>query len=232
MFHHWLLPEFPLLKTTTMKHRLLLIVILLISNHSFSQNCGDILSKKIIAYPTQYYDSVLLNLQVYCPQTVNLENSFFNIVDNNCYIDAYYCSGLSQVISSTNDTIALMNLPQGNYNYTVTIYVSQTDPNQGSCVNYQYYKTENVAFSIGDPTSVTIAPNTHRAIYPNPVSDIINIATENTNNYTIINNEGRTVMNGILNNGNSKVNISHLAPGFYVLQFAGEKPESFKIIKM
>ena len=67
-------------------------------------------------------------------------------------------------------------------------------------------------------------------IYPNPVRDILNIASEKEGQYFIIYNfRGQAVITGRTQSGISKVNLTGLASGMYFLKLDSNK--SYKIIK-
>ena len=71
-------------------------------------------------------------------------------------------------------------------------------------------------------------------IYPNPASSYIEILNTRNNyplNFTIIDSTARTVMKGNLENKNSKITISELATGTYILQIGEKEIQSFRVIK-
>jgi hypothetical protein len=62
---------------------------------------------------------------------------------------------------------------------------------------------------------------THSAIYPNPTTGVVNILNpENVNQYTVIDLTGKTVQNGILNNG--QIDLSKINQGIYLIQLQKE----------
>jgi hypothetical protein len=70
-------------------------------------------------------------------------------------------------------------------------------------------------------------------LYPNPTKNLVTVAipTELVNsNYSLIDQAGRTVMTGVLNNLNNSLDISALAKGLYIMQ-VGEQRLSLKLIK-
>lgn len=71
-------------------------------------------------------------------------------------------------------------------------------------------------------------------IYPNPASDVFYITTNNLSNdltYYIIDQVGRIVLSDKLTNETTKVDISQLAAGVYLLQLGEHKKHSLKVIK-
>ena len=71
-------------------------------------------------------------------------------------------------------------------------------------------------------------------IYPNPASSYIEIFNTQNNyplNFTIVDTTARTVMSGKLENKNSKISISELAVGTYILHIGEKLMQSFRVIK-
>ncbi len=87
------------------------------------------------------------------------------------------------------------------------------------------------------PSTVEVATQEESfaiSIYPNPVSNILNIEFKNSEKIEnipahIYNQLGVQVYKGILNNSKNTINISNLNPGFYVLRIG--KNKAFKIVK-
>lgn len=84
------------------------------------------------------------------------------------------------------------------------------------------------------PSSVPGAAKNEITIYPNPITDEINVDISSREQlpvqYRIINTEGRTVLSGELSDNRNKLKISHLPAGGYMLNIlkgnnaiAGEK---------
>jgi len=71
------------------------------------------------------------------------------------------------------------------------------------------------------------------SLYPNPSSEIVTITstTKETFHYSLYSVDGTELIKG---EGRIKedLDISHLPPGFYILQFHSFKPNNFKIIKL
>jgi ribosomal protein L11 methylase PrmA len=49
--------------------------------------------------------------------------------------------------------------------------------------------------------------------------------------YTLVNMSGRIMMTGILESGESMIDLSGLSPGAYILKIGDEKRNSYKLIK-
>ena len=71
-------------------------------------------------------------------------------------------------------------------------------------------------------------------LYPNPASDVFSITANNSllgSTYYIIDQVGRIVLSDKLTNETTKVDISQLAAGVYLLQIGEHKKHSLKVIK-
>jgi surface protein len=67
-------------------------------------------------------------------------------------------------------------------------------------------------------------------IYPNPATDLIFVKNSEAKKFTIIDQSGRLVVKGILNDG--KIDIRELIPGNYILQLSSDKSiQNLKFIK-
>ena len=72
------------------------------------------------------------------------------------------------------------------------------------------------------------------SFYPNPATDLITIKTSQNIQglpFIISDNTGKQVMNGLLLNQTTSLDISALATGVYFLQIGQQRRESFKVIK-
>jgi hypothetical protein len=89
--------------------------------------------------------------------------------------------------------------------------------------------------SICFPTSVSDVKNVSIKIYPNPANEFIQIEASNAIETSIIkiqDLQGRLVLSQYINHTNSKINISSLNPGIYVLKIGqSNSHSSFKLIK-
>lgn len=71
-------------------------------------------------------------------------------------------------------------------------------------------------------------------VYPNPSTNLITIENKNENNnspFVILNALGQKSLSGKLTSEITTVDITHLQPGFYLLQVGETKEQSFKLIK-
>lgn len=79
------------------------------------------------------------------------------------------------------------------------------------------------------------APNYEAIIYPNPTEDVLNIKTSSFENvtYTLYDAQGKLVLQDILSEEQTPIQVSQLAPGSYSLMLNSEtqKLKTFKLIK-
>ncbi len=79
--------------------------------------------------------------------------------------------------------------------------------------------------------SVEDIKNNKTFIYPNPVSEILNLSGESLLYYKIIDSSGKSITEGTINEENS-INVKHLTNGIYFVQiFSDINFQVFKIIK-
>ncbi|MBU3659006.1 MAG: T9SS type A sorting domain-containing protein [Flavobacteriales bacterium] len=107
--------------------------------------------------------------------------------------------------------------------YTVTLIVS-------NCI---FSDAITKTLQIG-PLSVTENLFSQLKIWPNPAISHINIETEYSFSdlyYTINDVEGRMVLEGKIESENSKIDISNLSKGIYLVNIKGFENTSFKFIK-
>jgi hypothetical protein len=79
------------------------------------------------------------------------------------------------------------------------------------------------------------APNYEAIIFPNPTADVLNIKTSMFENvtYTLYDAQGKLVMQDILSEEQTPIQVSHLAPGAYSITLNNETQnlKTFKLIK-
>jgi plastocyanin len=72
------------------------------------------------------------------------------------------------------------------------------------------------------------------SVYPNPANNLMTIKAGNDlvgSQYLISDQTGRQILNGKLANEATSVDISQLTPGIYLIQVAGQRRSSVKMIK-
>ena len=105
-----------------------------------------------------------------------------------------------------------------------------------------YYKKNGVEW--GNPLNIavnthhigTINPSSQFELYPNPVTDVLNIKSDLAVfpvNAVILDKFGREVMRFLIQNELESINISHLTPGLYIIRLEGRNQMfSGKIIRL
>lgn len=76
--------------------------------------------------------------------------------------------------------------------------------------------------------------STDFSVYPNPSGNLMTIKASNIiigSQYFMTDQAGRLVFNGKLVDETTPVDISQLTPGIYLIQIAGQRRQSFKVIK-
>jgi hypothetical protein len=81
--------------------------------------------------------------------------------------------------------------------------------------------------------TVTNELSKNHTVYFNKISQEINInfQKEESLEFTLYNSFGELILNGVLQDINSKISLNGLTNGFYILKLGNEKSESYKIIK-
>ena len=80
------------------------------------------------------------------------------------------------------------------------------------------------------PLSNTTFETNSIKLYPNPVNRVLNVNIDNyliNQPYTIIDNLGRVVLNGKINEVESTINVEQLSKGIYYLKIAGNNANKF-----
>lgn len=107
-----------------MKNLLLLLAFTASIFHSNAQTCGQLVGSGIVPVNPNSSQQQWANLQAYCNVGYYLNTYDINQVGSTFYINAYYCEGMTQAITYTNDSIPLGVLPQGTYACFVNVYSS------------------------------------------------------------------------------------------------------------
>ncbi len=106
-------------------------------------------------------------------------------------------------------------------------YELRTSTNQLICKGGLFGETESRAFSLSSLLSTNEVTKAKFAIYPNPVSDVLNVTqVSDKASYKIYNTAGQLVSSGNVNNG--KINVSTLVKGGYIITIDEKGIEQFK----
>ncbi len=145
-------------------------------------------------------------------------NEFDPVTDDNCAV--------SSIINNFNNTASLngSELPVGVT--TIQWTVEDESGNTSVC---------SFDISVNQTTRVNLIDDIGIAVYPNPVSDVVNIELdENTGleTYSIYATNGKRIDTGVLKESMTAINVSFLDPGIYLLKIVmNKKALNFKIIK-
>ncbi|AZA55051.1 T9SS type A sorting domain-containing protein [Chryseobacterium sp. G0201] len=135
--------------------------------------------------------------------------------------DRAFLEGLSMTDSNTNQQNAAIAVRQaaidmlGTFGYTCSDITTMTQ--EFTTAGY-VLPAYNCQLSVDDVSKKEII-----AIYPNPVTDILNISMKvnKEEKVEVYNMEGRKVLETTINNGKNTINVSHLQTGDYILNIKG-----------
>ncbi|MFP3590942.1 T9SS type A sorting domain-containing protein [Chryseobacterium sp. SIMBA_038] len=135
--------------------------------------------------------------------------------------DRAFLEGLSMTDSSTNQQNAAIAVRQaaidmlGTFGYTCSDITTMTQEFTAAGYTLPVY---NCVLSVDDVAKKEII-----AIYPNPVTDVLNISMKvnKEEKVEVYNMEGRKVLETTINNGKNTINVSHLQTGDYILNIKG-----------
>ncbi len=120
-------------------------------------------------------------------------------------------SNAGQFKGVTKDTLIISNLTTANDNQTFRCLL-----NQGSCAD----TTLSASLTLKSGGIYKIR-NNNLQLYPNPSNSMINFKITPEllfNNFKIIDQQGKTIISGILTETSMKINIENIAQGLYILQ--------------
>ncbi|MDR6968214.1 hypothetical protein J2X31_002231 [Flavobacterium arsenatis] len=107
----------------------------------------------------------------------------------------------------------------------------QYDPNP--CYSESYGMTIDFSVNIQEGLSVHNFDSTNLKVYPNPVSNILNLSyTQNITNVAIFNVLGQEVITNNVNATQGQIDMSDLASGTYLVKVtAGDQTKTIKVLK-
>ena len=107
----------------------------------------------------------------------------------------------------------------------------QADPNP--CYSESYGMTIDFNVNIQDDLAVSDFDSTNFKVYPNPVSDILNISyTQDITNVAVFNILGQEVITNNVNATQGQIDMSDLAIGTYLVKVtAGNETKTIKVLK-
>lgn len=196
-----------------------------------------------------YYDPVYNKWCVYDEDNSGTLpiNSTFNIFVPNASSTCF------KHTSTEGNYITVLNHPLLNGNPEANVFITHDWGSSGPYTNHEsgvwyngsnwtIYAEDFTPFPNGTLFNVVVASSTpyvdavkpHSnviSVFPNPASDLIKIngLTENDVEFTILNTEGKLVLNGNINSKNNRVSVVGLPAGIYIIKFPGTAITAQKI---
>ena len=135
-------------------------------------------------------------------------------------------NSVGQYSGTTNDTLTVSNVTMSNNNQPFRCII-----NSGSCSD-----TSNVAvLTVNNNVGINeFAQDNLFSIYPNPAQTVINVKADSKlvgEQYTIIDNSGRTVLYGKILAEITSIELGNLSNGVYLFNVGNNKKQQFKILK-
>lgn len=146
---------------------------------------------------------------------------------NNHYFEIYH--------STNAQHWELINRTEGNGN--TSTYQSYQCNHATPANGLNYYQLKQFDFNgeswYSDFVTITMEIENSVLVYPNPVTEILNIIADpaNQTNFVITNQLGHIVYSGNLQQTHTNVNMTSLPSGVYYLRLTGASDKVFKIIK-
>lgn len=196
---------------------LILFVFISLSISAKSQ-CGTIQYDGVIPDPLYDTTHAYLNLKVYCNEMIDLVNQNVTISGNTITVDAFYCYGWLQVLTTTNDSIPLGVLPAGNYTYSVNVYSSYSP--MTNCMAFNFSDNASGVFTVLPiANSVGKLQNESIQLNPNPATSILNIQSDvNIETIEISDINGQIVSAHFSYAQNTTLDLGHLKSGVYFIK--------------
>ena len=132
-----------------------------------------------------------------------------------------------EVVSTQGDSYSNTS---ANLDFTIGEVVINTGTDGNNDITQGFHQTNWNFVGLED-----FAPNYEATIFPNPTSEVLNIKTITFENvtYTLYDAQGKLVLQDILSEEQTPIQVSHLAPGSYSLTLNNETQnlKTFKLIK-
>ena len=150
-----------------------------------------------------------------------INNNYFELEKS---LDAIHWERISKILGTGNSNNPI------EYFWDDKTYNTSTE---------NYYRLKQVDFNGKETYSKIISSfcnnelSKNHTVYFNKISQEINInfQKEESLEFTLYNSFGELILNGVLQDINSKISLNGLTNGFYILKLGNEKSESYKIIK-
>ena len=180
--------------------------------------CGTIQFDGVIPNPVYDTTHAYLNLHVSCNEMISLVNQNVTIVGSTIMVDAFYCYGWLQVITTTNDSIPLGVLPPGVYTYSVNVYSSYSPVTNCMAFNQTDYASGVfTVFPIVNSVKELSSELIH--LSPNPATSILNIQSEVTiETIEISDVNGQLISVHNVFGQSTSLNLGNLTSGIYFIK--------------
>lgn len=217
-----------------MKRLWTIILFTFISTLIWGQTVTDL---KITPSSPTIDDSIMIDFKVIFLNTgAQKQNGSFTIGnDSVLYTGCYFKPSLNQGYSEVPDTIYLGKLPAGHYDLLLfqNIVFSVFDT---TCINVAYSDTVDTFFVVTEPSGIADGANEDMVVWPNPVTDCINLHMPSHNNASLAvsSMDGKIIIPAIsLVDNQNKIDISFLSSGIYLLTVTdGERRYVKRFIKL
>jgi hypothetical protein len=170
-------------------------------------------------------------------QTININNSAQFVVSSSDPVATFQwqtdlgvgfqnLNSVGQYSGTTNDTLTVSNVTMSNNNQPFRCII-----NSGSCSD-----TSNVAvLTVNNNVGINeFAQDNLFSIYPNPAQTVFNVKADSKlvgEQYTIIDNSGRTVLYGKILAEITSIELGSLSNGIYLFNIGNNLQQQFKILK-
>lgn len=111
--------------------------------------------------------------------------------------------------------------------------ITNPSPNSTPCGNSTFGQVEDYTLNIGPLLSVSDSDKVQVRVFPNPVTDILNIESPSkVKSVSVFDASGKSISNYIFNAAKSQINFSGLVSGIYFLNVEMENmTKSIKVVK-
>lgn len=171
--------------------------------------------------------------------SVTVDVYIVDIGSNSCLVETVQTDvfgisgGDSETLQLSNiDLDALCNPPTGNYYFEVEVDVDNDESEDNENNNLKTYTSQGFYYEKLNTASIDEKEQIKINVYPNPVTDILNISSELSLqlSFKLMSSDGKIVKDGLFDSSN-QIDVSDLKKGVYSLIVTSEnKTVTEKII--
>jgi hypothetical protein len=135
-------------------------------------------------------------------------------------------NSVGQYTGTINDTLLVSNVTMSNNNQPFRCII-----NSGTCSDTSAVALLTVINNVGVDE---VAQDVLFAVYPNPAINLIQLSVDKNligSHYTIEDNSGRSVKEGVINSESTSIELDKLSNGTYFIRVGNIGKKSFKVIK-